>query len=222
MGDHQDALIKHYSGMYSGKEKHDSPEESRTNICRKIIEIVKLQEIPNPNILDLGSGPQALEKQLLAFGNKEDRNMLKNLSITTLDIASILKNKILALKFGANHVQADSKLLPFSSNSFGLIISNHSIDFIPNRDNAIKEAFRTLSHGGIVIFNFHHKDMLKSISKTSGSVKEHWNYLIDNNLLFGSETEIRNYLKKFGYKDIEIEEKSDNNDKWWMICAKKY
>ena len=222
MEDHQELLANHYSKKYRGREKHDSPDRSRTYICKEIIKIVNLQEIPNPNILDIGSGPQSLEKELLTFGNRKYRDMLKQFPITTLDIASIPKYKNLASKMSVDHVQADAKFLPFEENSFGLVISNHSIDFIPNRDNAFKEVFRVLSNKGIIIFNFHHKDMLKSIKYTSGSVKEYWNYLIDNDLLFDSEEKIRKYLEEFGYKDINIEEKSDNNDKWWMICAKKY
>jgi len=222
MENHQELLTNHYSKRYSGKEKHDSPDRSRTNICKKIIEISNLQHIPNLNILDIGSGPQSLEKELLVFRSKEDRDKLKKFSITTLDIASIPKKKILASKLNVDHIQADSKFLPFSKNSFGLIISNHSIDFIPNRDNAIKEVFRVLSKNGSIIFNFHHKDMIKNPSNKTEKVKEYWKYLRENNLLFDSKIKIYNYLEKFGFKDIKVEEKSDNNDKWWMICAKKY
>ena len=222
MENYQKLLAEHYFNMYSGKEKHDSPDVSRTDICRKIIEIIKLQNIPNRNILDIGSGPQSLEKELLAFRSKEDKTMLKEFSITTLDVAFILKNKNLALKFDVGHIQADSKFLPFKNNNFGIVISNHSIDFIPNRDRAFQEVLRVMSNKGIVIFNFHHKDILNNLPDKSNNVKKYWNYLKENNLLFDSEAKINSYLEKFGYKDINIEEKTDKKDKWWMICAKKY
>lgn len=213
----QQLIDSFYTSVYR-TEKHDSPEESRVSLIRRIVTTLK-SGIPEPQILDIGSGPQSLEKQLFSGRPQSDINFLKKFMFATLDVAEIYKKKLLAKK--ASHVRADALKLPFKSESFGLVVSNHAIDFLPRV--AFQEARRVLVSGGKVIFYFHHPDMIPDdlSSVRNRMVRQFWQYLKDNEVLFKSEEEITETLQRAGFTLEEIIPNSDGQDKWWEVVASK-
>jgi ubiquinone/menaquinone biosynthesis C-methylase UbiE len=216
----QKLLASHYSRLYSGKEKHDSPDLARTRMCNEIVRVIKDEPLPNNQILSIGSGRQALEKQLLVSRDPKTLELLKNTEITTIDIANISKSKLLALKYGINHVQANTLNLPFQNNTFGLIFSNLAIDFAPKE--ALKEAFRVLSPKGKVLFNFHHPILYtKNTQKSPEEVKQFISYIKENRILYENKESIEYNLINSGFKHISVSLDTDGEDKWWMVRADK-
>jgi len=217
-----DVLISFYRKLYS-REKHDSPDESRTSMVRRIKNLLLSGEIDPGKILNIGSGPQALEKQLL--GNGQESNIREELSkhqFTTIDLADILSSKLLVKnKSNVNHARANCVALPFKDESFNLVVSNHAIDFCPQKE-AFMEARRVLKNGGKGIFYLHHPSMLRDIPNNE-EIRTFWRYLRDNAILFSSPEEITEFLEQTGFKTGEVSIKSDKRkrDTWWEVEAEK-
>jgi hypothetical protein len=215
---HLDLLKKYYTREYR-LQKHESPEKSRLSMINRIISLIVNNSLPKRYILDIGSGPQSLEKQLL----QKDRkcfSVVNSHHFFTVDIAEIMKAKLLAQsKRNVEHVRANAVDLPYRSKVFGLIMSNHAIDFLRGY-NPFREARRVLDDEGIGIFYFHHSSMIDfegTFRKTD--VKLFWEYLYNNKLLFNSEDEICNELTESGFNVQEITLNSDPRDTWWEVVA---
>ena len=133
-----------------------------------------------------------------------------------------MPSKLLAQKIkSVQHSRADAVALPFQDGSFGLVVSNHAIDFAP-QEAAFREAYRVLSDGGKGIFYLHHPSMLREFSEYE-EVRTFWQYLQENSILFASEEEIRDFLGKIGFIPKEISTKSDKkkDDTWWEVVVEK-
>lgn len=216
----QPLLTDHYSKLYS-HEKHDSPEASRVSLVKKIVTALH-DGIPNNQILDIGSGPQSLEKQLFMGRDDKSRAFLGGFHFTTLDIAEINSQKLLASKEqNVGHVLADATKLPFDNKTFGLIVSNLVLDFLPR--DVFKEVHRVMAEGGKAIFFFHHPSMLpKDLnSVTNDSVRKFWKYLVETKSLFGSRGEIVATLGEFGLQTKKVVSVTDGKDTWWEVVVSK-
>ncbi len=210
-----------YKKLYL-KEKHDSPDESRTSMVRRIKKLITEGKIFPNKVLNIGSGPQALEKQLL--NRSQGGGSLRNneIKFTSIDLAQIMANKLLSGKTkNVSHVQGNVVNLPFQDKTFGLVVSNHAIDFCP-QEEAFREASRVLNDNGKGIFYFHHPLMLRELSKNE-EIRTFWQHLRDNSILFFSEEEIKTFLEKVGFVPLEISLKSDKyqDDTWWEVVAEK-
>lgn len=211
-----DLLGRFYTDAYRAM-KHDSPELSRVSMNKRIVDWLREYGGHGP-ILSIGAGRQSLEKQLLAFS---DRNVPDGIQIVTLDIADIPSSSLLARKYGVAHVRADSLDLPYPDNSFGLVVSNHAIDFLP--ETVYSEVCRVLIPGGRAIFYCHHPDMIPDDLRTikNPDVREFWGYLKGNQVLFATEVQIRDTLGRFGLVTEEVKLGNDWQNKWWEVVAYK-
>lgn len=208
----QDTITSFYSGLYRGQEKHDSPELSRLSMINRITQMFDNGLTPQV-MLNIGSGRQSLEKQLHMTCHK--KLWLYDLKTVTVDIADIPKHKLLVRQ---NHIRSDALALPFADSSFGLVISNHAIDFLP--PEAFEEARRILVDGGKAIFYFHHPSMIKGEPKDP-QVRKMWKYLKANKILFENPEQIRTKLSQARLTVEEVELNTDDEDKWWEVVAKK-
>ena len=215
---------KHLNNFYSRRytsEKHDSPEESRTSMIRRIRNLILEGKIVPAEVLDIGSGPQSLEKQLFGFLHNGG-SLKKMVQVVSIDLANILPRRLLARKIqNVQHVQGNAVKLPFADQSFGLVVSNHAIDFCP-QEEAFREAYRVLNNGGKGIFYLHHPSMFE-YPPLNEEVVIFWQYLKDNHILFSNEQDIRTFLKRVGFISAEISLKTDKlkTDKWWEVVAEK-
>ncbi len=167
--------------------------------------------------LDIGSGRQSLEKELK--NTHKNRSWMDELEMFTVDMADIVNYKLLlARSKKVHHIRGDALLLPFDSSQFGLVVSNHAIDFLPRE--SFSEAARVLSPDGYAIFYFHHPSMIKSPSKNP-KIEMFWKYLRDNEILFKDEDQIREELRKRGLAVEEIHLNDDRVDKWWEVVSRK-
>ena len=221
-----EAMAEFYNGLYT-HEKHDSPEKSRVSLAKRIRSMLLSVDSPitNKNVLNIGSGPQALERQILCPVSRKVRRRLNDFNFFTLDRAEIPEKRFLAKDiFNVTHVKADATQIPFDDATFGLVVSNHAIDFAPRK--AFDEARRVLSPEGKAIFYFHHAHLLIDLLKRD-CVKGKRNHLIslftnhlkEENVLFASEEEIQDCLTSHGFSPEEINTKSDYKDIWWEVVA---
>jgi len=211
-------LSSFYRKLYF-RDKHDSPDESRTSLVRRIKKIILENKIFPNRVLNIGSGPQALEKQLLDQ-HQGGEPLREAAEFVSIDLAQIRFSKLLGRK-NVQHVQGNADALPFKDQSFGLVVSNHAIDFCP-QEEAFQEAYRVLSNGGKGIFYLHHPSMFKEFPENE-KVRVFWQYLKDNSILFSKEEDIKTFLEKVGFVTVEISLKSDKMkiDTWWEVVVEK-
>lgn len=225
------SMHRHYSKAYKDRLfLHDSPDKSRSNMCRRIMDVLKAS--PHPiTVLNVGSGPQALEHQLLSFrSNSVYKRLIDQTQFITLDLATIPQNRLMMRKYtNTIHVQANSLNLPFASNALDLVVSNMSLDFIYRNEynRPYNEVFRILKPGGSALFSFHHprlysNQLLNGEIYGNGTVEQHWRWLHKHHILFHTEDEIRICLEeKIGFNISSIECISDSEDTWWETTVQK-
>ncbi len=156
------AEYTHYYQYYNA----DSHPSQRTIIIEQIHKLIESKEKTNPEqkgeptplrILDIGSGPQVLERELFA----KYPELKGVVSIITLDIASI---QSIRLEARLPHTQADAAHLPFKNSSFDLVISNMALDFVApqgdkRREQLFQEIYRVLKPEGKLIATLHHPSL---------------------------------------------------------------
>ncbi len=139
----------------------DSHPSQRATIIKQIYILIeakeKEKESPPLRILDIGSGPQLLEKELFA----KYPELTGKVSIITLDIASIQPTR---LETKLPHIQADAAHLPFKKDSFDLVISNMALDFVAPKGNErrkqlFQEIYRILKSQGRLVATLHHPSL---------------------------------------------------------------
>ncbi len=224
-------LADHYHRLYC-KDKHDSPDKSRQAMAREMRDRLISQPLQPRRILELGSGPQALLKQLISFAKPQ----LKDVQYVTVDIAPIDLSRLLVLKplkengmfdpnhpFAGNvlHMQANGAYIPFASNSMGMLVSNMALDFMPPQ--TLAECARVLHPSGSVLLNLHHPSMKveSSMMAARPSVQAFWEHLKENHVLFENTDQIADRLSQVGLTPQVIEEQSDQRDVWWHVSATK-
>ena len=209
-------VARFYSRMYQ-REKSDSPDQSRVQLAKRIMPY--MQQLGNDDyVLGLGSGTQLFEKQYLT-------TYTTNAKIVTLDIAEIERRRLLAIKYGVEHVVGDGSKLPFADNVFSFAVSNMALDFMP--ENAISELHRVLKPNAHALVGLHHPVLIPDdleklledpvIKQNVRDVLNFWKYLKDNNILFTNPNEIRNRFEKHGFIVKRVRETHDEHDKWWEV-----
>lgn len=212
--------LERFYATYYLNNKHDSPDDSRTSMARRIF--VYLSKSKRVNVLNIGSGPQALETQLLTRRDVYEKLCTR---FYTVDFAPIRGYRLLAR--GSNltrHVRANGCQLPFVDNHFNLVVSNHAIDFMPPQ--ALREACRVLSSKGHAIFYFHHSDLIPpnldlDRVRLNPMIKMFWEFLRTNKILFESPDQIVERMALSGFKVEDISLNSDYLDKWWEVKLRK-
>ena len=104
-------------------------------------------------VLDVGCGSAWVARELLP----------KNKKITSLDIAVTNVSKALKLYSGSNHfgLVSDSFNLSVKSDSFDVIIASEIIEHVPEPKDFVKELFRVLKPGGVLIITTPYKELLQ-------------------------------------------------------------
>lgn len=210
---------------YWQKHIEHSPKDSRSSLLKKIKRHswdLKKEDF----VFDLGAGRQLME---LEYKQKYGK---PNFTFITLDYAEINKNKLLAVN--AMHVKADGNKLPFKDNSFKLIASNMSLDFMSL--DAIKEVGRVLDTNGHAFINLCFSYMDASLYETEYilGTKElivtetekprfwgHWRK--KNNLLINSPKDIPPMFQTAGFvvKNIQANKEQYGDTTWWEVDLRK-
>jgi SAM-dependent methyltransferase len=85
---------------------------------------------PGSRVLDLGAGPGSF------------RTLRTDLVIVRLDL------EIAGTRAPGSYVAADAARMPFASESFDLIVSNHSLEHFPELEATVREIGRVIRPGG--------------------------------------------------------------------------
>ncbi len=128
---------------------------------------------------------------------------LKNLDYTTTDLNSPLAD-----------VKADICNLPFSDNSFDVILCNHVLEHIPNDTKAMEELYRVLKPGGWGIFQIP-QDLNRETTFEDNSITDKK----QRAKIFGQYDHVRIYgrdyfdkLRYIGFKVSEVDYTKTLND----------
>lgn len=227
----QESMRNHYSNGYKNRLfLHDSPDNSRKNMCRRIMDLLVASNQPM-TVLNLGAGPQALEHQLLSYrSSRKYKQILDQTQFITLDLATIPSQRLMMRKKNnVFHVQANSLDLPFAANTLDLVVSNMSLDFIYRTDfnRPYAEVFRIVKPGGHALFSFHHprlyaNQLINGEICGNGTVEQYWKWLHEQHILFHNQDEIRTCLQDtIGFTLTSVECRSESEDTWWEVTAKK-
>lgn len=211
-------LMGFYSNLYRGEANSDSPEQTKTSLLeRSASHILSLRE--DDVIIDIGSGPQIIPRQLKSYGHPKCR-------IVTVDMADIPKHKLLMRdRSNVAHVRADGSKLPFQDESFSLAVSNMALDIMPRE--AIPELSRVLKPGAKAFLNLHHPFLIPEnldellldpkIKKNQKRALDFWQHLKKNGILFNNQAEIVNSFASAGFNIVRVEEANNSSDKWWEV-----
>ncbi|CAN5288667.1 hypothetical protein BH10PAT2_BH10PAT2_2930 [soil metagenome] len=222
----QSVLTNFYQEEYKKRMPHDSPDRSRTEMAKDVLKLHRQNEAPNDFFLDIGSGPRALEKEIKAYAKSSHtpKPQLFSIdrSIFSLDLLQDYKRQP-----NTEFATANALTLPFAENTFGIVFSNHALDFIPRPSSNFflpyQEAARVIAPGGFLVLNCHHPSL---IDIDLNSIKHeptrlHWGYLKRNDILLSSEEQIRSIISRIGLRLLEVGIRKDTCDKWWRILAQK-
>ncbi|MFH1211423.1 MAG: class I SAM-dependent methyltransferase [Candidatus Woesearchaeota archaeon] len=119
-------------------------------LCDEILEYFILKYLPNRKIkiLDAGGG---IGRFSIPLAKKENLVVLSDISQVMLENAEIIakKNKIKNIQFVKESV---TDMKNQNNNSFDVVLAMNAIlDYCENHDKALKEIFRVLKPGGVLI-----------------------------------------------------------------------
>lgn len=240
----QRALKEFYDKSYSGGViEHDSPDQTRRELIRGIACIAEYGHVEFDTsvapltVLNLGSGPQALEEEYFDYAKQRpERRLRELLSATrfiTLDIASIPRQRLL---FGSDcsdvevhHVTASSSQIPLKDESINVVISNMSVDMLrvvpDDYDLALSEIARVLRPEGKLITTFHHPKLYESYARSKRRDPTSDKGIFFNpdahNPFYGDSVDI---VTDFALSGLEVEVARlhrEEFEQWWHVEARK-
>lgn len=109
-------------------------------LCLEISKFLK----PNSKILDLGSGTSVIAKNLL------EKN--PNLQITEVDFSASMLASWINRPQNVKTIQTDIEEIDFDSESFDLVLSSFSLQWINNLPSLLQKIKKTLKKDGIFAF----------------------------------------------------------------------
>lgn len=212
-------LADFYTNHYTNRKSHDSPERSRVNMARRVVEAAR--KSGGRTILDVGAGRGDVERLILQHPDTD------RLALVSLDIAAIPYNKLIR-PGRRTHVQADSRVMPFASGLFDIVCSNLSIDMLRRNQNgdyerALAEMRRVSRLGARALFSFHHADLFTDLSREyrgdDDITAEYFNGVADDNPFYAQPEEVLDDLSEAGFVNISVQLAEGRNDRWWEVQA---
>ena len=211
--------------------KSDSPDLSRSQLVKKVADLLFTTcKAPSPKILNMGAGPQLLEREFRRYAHKTPlefvRARLKDAQLFTMDIADIPQHRLLERDY-VPHIRASHDVLPFNDEAFDIIVSNHSIDMLrtnPDRfQQALSEVSRVLRSDGTYMANYHPHRLYVEKTETSVPGTLMGGYFDPQlpNPFYSSEDEIEQDHARAGLKIQDIMQSYDGPDLWWEVSAIK-
>lgn len=165
-------------------------------VSQEIFEDIPLNE--NSHILDIGCGLGGTSRML---AHKFSSNV-KGIDITPeyIRTASLL-SEFIGLKDKTDFIQADALYLPFVSNSFDLVISQHTQMNVEDKEKFYSEIFRVLKSTG----RFVYYDVFKSEGNETYPLP--WANEEKDSFLISCD-EMSNLLEKIGFSEVTVCEQS--------------
>ncbi len=115
-------------------------------LLKKLNKILDLTKIKNYKILDLGSGTSLIAKEFLKINNKKNNLFFEiDLSLAMLNSWNFRPQNFMA-------IQCDIDNLALKTNSFDLIISSFSLQWINDYRQFFSTIFSLLKKDGVLVF----------------------------------------------------------------------
>ena len=228
MAEHQ--LSEFYTLLYTYDSGHDSPNQSRINMARRIRKEIEDTKEPQ-RVLGIGAGRGGVEGTLIrdagSGGNTSWQSLVRQSQFVTIDIADIPPRKLVS-KRTRTHVRADSRQLPFATDSFGICTSNLSIDMLRRNENgdyerALREMRRVLCVGGVALLSFHASSLFDNLSGfydgSNGVTERYFDGKSAHNPFYQHAEDIAEDLHAVGFKDVASTMVVEGQDEWWETRA---
>jgi SAM-dependent methyltransferase len=158
----------------------------------EILQLINFGEIKTrTKILDLGCGTGNLSARLLEYVPVDVIGMDKS-----LEMLIKAKKKLLQVLCG----DADHSILPFKDHSFDLVIGAFVIHHIKNRMDLIRDCYRILNDGALIIITSSHRQ----IENLHPVLNDYFPSLIEiDKRRFPKLTELDNSFQNAGFKRIK-------------------
>lgn len=235
-------LRQAYDEIYQSDPRitEDSPLESRLVMARRVAEALVRSEITHQVILDLGAGPQSVERSMEMMARSSQGSVTGRFgtlaarmaasSIVTLDVAAIPTQRFPRRQIaGAQHLRADSQALPFADKTVDVAFSNMSLDMLRATPDAymtaLTEVRRVLKPDGLFLANFHHADLCEDLRSQyayeppSKHVAAYYDAARPNPY-YDNWLSIVKELSQVGLSaEVQLETESVGHEKWWAVQA---
>jgi ubiquinone/menaquinone biosynthesis C-methylase UbiE len=164
---------------------------------------------PNSNILEIGCGDGTFW-----FKNRDRIPGVWNITLSDFSLGMIesAKNKLRDIP-NITYRQLNIEEIPFEDNHFDVVIANHMLYHVPNRQNALKEVRRVLKKGGVFYSSTIGKNHMREFGQLLNTFDQKTHYALaeDHAGEFGienGEEQLRAYFNTVSYKnfpgDLEI------------------
>ncbi len=192
-------IMRNFTKSARVYDRNSGLQDSLENILLKNIK-QDLRSAENISILDIGSGTGRLLKKI--------RKVNQRLFICGIDIswgmaeyANTRANKINKLKF----IQADAENIPFRDNTFEMLLSSSTYQWITDHKKAFKEARRVLKRKGKFNFIFFGGSTLKELKNSfSLSYKYYGLDPLVHAENFADLKDINSYLVRSGFSKVSL------------------
>jgi ubiquinone/menaquinone biosynthesis C-methylase UbiE len=156
------------------------------------------------DVLELACGTGIVTQAIRERLGEETRLVATDLSEGMLKVA---QTKTMTKK--VEWKVADATSLPFKDNSFDMVVCQFGVMFFPDKEKAMKEAFRVLRPGGRILFNTWDKIKYNDFPRVAQSVIAQ---MFENNppefynipFSYFDHFEIRTLLRGTGFNDIAL------------------
>lgn len=159
-------------------------------IGQRLLDRLEFIKIEPEIIIDIGSGTGRLSSAIA--------ERYPDSAVYSLDLASEMLNyaRKQSITQPTDFICGDAEQLPFSDQSADLIVSNVTIQWCMNLEQAFKEFYRIIKPGGLLMFTTFGPDTLKELRSSWSGVDKH-NHV---NAFFDMH-DIGDALKRIGLSD---------------------
>lgn len=173
--------------------------EHARHLYKRMLELIG--NVDSKTILDVGCGTGNILNMIL--------NKYNNVDVYGIDISDKMLEKAKEkLTVRAHLTLGDSEKLPYEDNKFDLIMCNDSFHHYPNPKNVLKEFFRVLKNGGMLILG---DCWQPTISRAIMNFFIKFNITNCGDVKMYSEKEICNMLEVANFKNIKFELVNDRS-----------
>jgi ubiquinone/menaquinone biosynthesis C-methylase UbiE len=161
---------------------------------------------PNCKVIEFGCGNGALWKENIERIPSDVEIVLSDFSEGMVDASKANLNSVAHIK---SYRMLDIQSIPYEDSSFDVVIANHMLYHVPNRDRAIKEVYRILKPGGVFYAStngLNHMKGLKSLIQGFDSRIQYKDFSIAGE--FGLENGEEQLRKSFNSVERHIYEDS--------------
>jgi malonyl-CoA O-methyltransferase len=182
-----------------GRQAHeyDAHAAVQKRVIARFLELLKEEGIAPRRLLDVGAGTGMLLRSL--------RHLYGDALTVGIDLAlgmSLTARQNLRTDENAQILSADAEHLPFAAESFDLVLSTSTFQWLSHLDMAFGEAFRVLTPGGIFCFSLFGEQTLHELRTSyrralaAAGSSDH-----NRSHTFFSENEVTGALERAGFKN---------------------